>query len=101
MPTEKKERIKVIGEKYVIKDDRNSRLICKLCVRGSGSYAKMFSLVRHIEAVHDNQLQEYECKDCKIVYKNVLAYNKHIQRRSATSERGCMTWQPPYEFSKK
>ena len=59
---EKKERTKVIREKYAIKDITSRKVICKLCERGP--FAKMFTLVRHIEAVHF-QLQAYECHLCE------------------------------------
>ena len=80
LPLEKKERTKVIREKYAIKDGSSWKLFCKLCEGSKRSFAKMYTLVRHIEATHI-QIDAYECQFCEESFKTQNQRYFHTKRQ--------------------
>merc|ERR1712008_335086 len=74
--TDRKERTKILREKYAVTDESNGKLICTLCQM---SFANTYTLVRHIEAAHI-QLRMYECDFCEKTFKTQSQKSDHTKK---------------------
>ena len=74
--TDRKERTKILREKYAVTDESNGKLICTLCQM---SFANTYTLVRHIEAAHI-QLRTYECEFCEKSFKTQSQKSDHTKK---------------------
>jgi len=74
--TDRKERTKILREKYAVTDETNGKLICTLCQM---SFANTYTLVRHIEAAHI-QLRTYECEFCEKSFKTQSQKSDHTKK---------------------
>ena len=57
--------------------------LCSLCGK---SFPSTSTLKKHIDAVHEKK--EYECEECKEIFKNKYAYQMHLDFK----HRGKESW---------
>jgi len=72
----KKERTRIIREKFAVADESSGKLICTLCQM---SFANTYTLVRHVEAAHI-QLRTYGCQYCGKTFKTQSQKADHTKK---------------------
>jgi chemotaxis protein histidine kinase CheA len=95
--SDKKERTKILREKFAVTDENSGKLICTLCQM---PFANTYTLVRHIEAAHI-QLRTYMCQFCNKTFKTQSQKADHTKKMHLTQNMSSITdikIQPQFEF---